>query len=87
MDESLELGNPKNYKILIQQKFNRKKRIKCKYLNADLELVENENDALEFSNFQSAEAYLNTFFSSNILNPKPRIIVKYKLNGTEHFEN
>ncbi len=86
MNESLQIGNPNNYKILIQQKFNRAKRIKCKYLNSDLEFIENENEALEFPNFQAAEKHLNTFFPSNKLNPKPRIIVKYKLNGTENFE-
>ncbi len=86
MNETQELSNPKNYKILIQHKFNRIKRCKTKYLTSELDFSENENEALEFSDFAEAEKFLSTFRLCNTMNPKPRIIVKYKFTEGESIE-
>lgn len=83
MTEFQNLTNPNNYKILIQQKFNRRKKIKCKYLTPKFELTENVKDALTFSDFNEAEKYLSVFFSQNSSKPKLRIIVKYQFNEGE----
>ena len=85
-NETQKLSNPNNYKILIQHKFNRIKRCKTKYLTPELDFSKNENEALEFSDFTEAEKFLSAFLFSKTLNPKPRIIVKYKFTEGELSE-
>lgn len=80
MNEHEKLLNPNNYKILIQLKKNRKKRLKTRYLTPDFEYSENINDALVFENFQNAE---NTLAKLNFQTSKPRIFIKYM----EEMEN
>ena len=65
-----------NFKILIYQKFNRRKKLKTKYLTPELDFEENENKALEFIDFQAAEDFLNSVLRPKKLNPQPRIIIK-----------
>lgn len=86
MNETQQLSNPNNYKILIQQKFNRIKKYKTRYLTPELDFSENENEALEFSDFAEAEKFLSAFRFSNTPNPKPRIIVKYEFAKGETFD-
>lgn len=77
MNETEKLSDLNNYKILIQQKFNRRKKLKTKYLTNDFEFSENENEALEFANFQEAEECLEKILTRKKLIRSPRIFVKY----------
>ena len=77
MTEHEKLSDKNNYKIYIQQKFNRKQKTKTKYLTSDLEFNENINNALEFKDFQEAENLLNKIRYTKFANIKPRIIIKY----------
>ncbi len=86
MNETQNLSNPDNYIILIQQKYNRAKKIKTKYLTSDLGFTENEKEALQFTDFAEAENFLNTFCSPKRPNSKLRIIVKYKLTEEKTLE-
>lgn len=74
MDEHEQLLNPDNYKILIQLKKNRRKRLKARYLTPDFEFSENINDALIFEDFQQAENMLSKL---NNVNSKPRVFIRY----------
>lgn len=75
MDEHENLLDPNNYKILIQLKKNRRKKLKTRYLTSDFIFSENINDALVFESFQDAEIALTKL---NNLKCKPRIFVKYQ---------
>lgn len=77
MNEHEKLSDKNNYKIYIQQKFNRKNKIKTKYLTPDLELCKNINNALEFKNFQEAEILLSKIKYSKFKNIPLRVIIKY----------
>lgn len=87
MDETQSLSNPNNYKIFIQQKFNRVRKTKNKYLSSDLLFVESENEALQFEKFSDAENFLSSFLSQKHINPRPRIIIKYKINKEDVMQN
>lgn len=80
MDEHEKLLDPNNYKILIQLKKNRRKRLKTRYLTSDFIFSEDINDALVFDNFQEAEEALAKL---NFQTSKPRIFIKY----IEEMEN
>lgn len=78
MIETQEITNPENYKILIQIKKNRRlKRRKTKYLNEDLDFVENINQAKIFPDMQTAEQILHRVARFYTRESRPRIIVKY----------
>ena len=80
MDEHEKLLDPNNYKILIQLKKNRIKKLKTRYLTPEFEYSENINDALVFESFQDAE---NTLTKLNSEIHKPRIFIHY----IEEMEN
>lgn len=88
MNEHEKLSDKRNYKIYIQQKFNRKEKSKTKYLTSDLEFCEDISEALEFSDFQEAEILLNKIRYSKFSNLKPRIIIKYfeNISGENSYE-
>ena len=77
MTEQEKLSNKDNYKIYIQQKFNRRKRIKTKYLTSDFKFSEDINHAFEFKDFQEAENILSVIIFRDKPIPRPRIIIKY----------
>lgn len=80
MDEHEKLLDPNNYKILIQLKKNRRKRLKTRYLTSDFIFSEDINEALVFDSFQEAE---NTLANLNFQTSKPRIFIRY----IEEMEN
>lgn len=77
MNEYEKLSDKRRYKIYIQQKFNRKQKLKTKFLTPDLNFSERLNDALEFKNFGEAETFLNEIKNSKLRNFNLRIIIKY----------
>lgn len=87
MTELNELSNPSRYKILIQIKKNRVLKRKTKYLNRNFDFVEDEKQALEFPDIQSAEDTLSTVLSSAHNETRPRIIIKYTSPTSENQIN
>lgn len=77
LTEHEKLSNRNNYKIYIQQKFNRKQKSQTKYLTRDLTFSKDISDAFEFENFQEAENFLNNAKHLRLENIKPRIIIMY----------
>ena len=77
INEHDKLQDPTNYKILIQLKKNRRKRLKARYLTPELEYSEDINDAMVFENFHEAEAMMSKLNNISNQNSTPRIFVKY----------
>lgn len=76
MKETKTQNEPNPYKFLIYIKGNRKFKRKTKFLTHDLTFDENENKALNFQNYETAEQYLKKIKTNKTLIHSPKILIK-----------